>query len=149
MLWLGRRLFFGHLGAVGCATALALARVLAFATIVARFAAALALARVLAFTGVFFLHLLVRLLVGLLICILRAGGTLLPLSPLRTFDSRARSHLHATPVLAVLALCGGACRWSWRSSPGTRSRQSLQWLSERCFAVQMENGGNEAAALVF
>src|SRR5258708_30523291 len=78
MLWLGRRLFFGHLGAVGCATALALARVLAFATIVARFAAALALARVLAFTGVLFLHLLVRLLVGLLLCILTGGGTLPP-----------------------------------------------------------------------
>src|SRR5260370_9953734 len=91
MLWLGRRLFFGHLGAVGCASALALARVLAFATIVARFAAALALARVLAFTGVLFLHLLVRLLVGLLLCILSGGGSLRPVEQIRSLDAGAAS----------------------------------------------------------
>src|SRR5713226_4183306 len=61
---LGRLLFFGHLGAVGCAATLALAGVLAFAAVVAGLATALALARVLAFTGVLFLHLLV---VGLLV----------------------------------------------------------------------------------
>src|SRR5260370_10622257 len=61
---LGRLLFFWHLGAVGCATTLALAGVLAFAAVVAGLATALALARVLAFTGVLFLHLLV---VGLLV----------------------------------------------------------------------------------
>src|SRR5713226_8414788 len=95
MLWLGRRLFFGHLGAVGCATALALARVLAFATIVARFAAALALARVLAFTGVLFLHLLVRLLVGLLLCILSGGGSLRPGEQIRSMDAGAGSREQA------------------------------------------------------
>ena len=42
----------GHLGAVGCAAALALATVFAFAAVVAGFAAALALAVVLALTGV-------------------------------------------------------------------------------------------------
>ena len=41
-----------HLGAVGCAAALALAAVLAFAAVVAGLAAALSLAIVLAFTGV-------------------------------------------------------------------------------------------------
>ena len=40
-----------HLGAVGCAAALALAAVLSFAAVVARLAAALAFAVVLAFTG--------------------------------------------------------------------------------------------------
>src|SRR5260370_30324832 len=97
MLWLGRRLFFGHLGAVGCATALALAIDLAFATIVARFAAALALARALAFTGVLFLHLLLRLLVGLLLCILSGGRNLRPRGPIRTMDSGLRSPRQARP----------------------------------------------------
>ena len=61
-----RRVLFGHLRAVGCAAALALARVLAFAAIVARFTSALALAGVLTLTSVLFLHLGVRrLLIGL------------------------------------------------------------------------------------
>jgi hypothetical protein len=50
---------FGHLGAVGCAAALAFARVLAFAAIVARFTSTLALARILTLASVLFLHLLV------------------------------------------------------------------------------------------
>src|SRR5258705_8426034 len=53
----------GWLGAIGRAAALALARVLAFATVVAGLAAALALAGVLAFTSVLFLDLLVVFLV--------------------------------------------------------------------------------------
>ena len=48
---LGRLLFVGHLGAVCCAAALALAGVLAFATGIAGLAAALALAVVLARAG--------------------------------------------------------------------------------------------------
>ena len=48
-----------HLGAVGCAAALAFARVLAFAAVVARFTSTLALARILTLTSVLFFHLLV------------------------------------------------------------------------------------------
>src|SRR6267143_1102724 len=98
MFWLGRFLFFGHighLGAVGCATALTLARVLAFATVVARLAAALALARILSFTSVLFLHLLVRLLVGLLLCILSGGGSLRPGEQIRSMDAGAGSREQA------------------------------------------------------
>src|SRR5260370_13888089 len=69
---LGWLLFFGHLGAVGCAATLALAGVLAFAAVVAGLATALALARVLAFTCVLFLQLLiVALLVLARVLILR------------------------------------------------------------------------------
>src|SRR5580698_798615 len=53
-----RRVLVGHLRAVGCAAALA--RVLAFAAIVARFTSALALAGVLTLASMLFLHLLVR-----------------------------------------------------------------------------------------
>src|ERR1700722_18165785 len=52
-----RRVLLGHLRAVGCAAALALARVLAFAAVVARFTSALALAGVLTLASVLFLHL--------------------------------------------------------------------------------------------
>src|ERR1700685_358170 len=55
-----RRVLGGHLRAVGGAAALALARVLAFAAIVARFTSALALAGVLTLASVLFLHLFVR-----------------------------------------------------------------------------------------
>src|ERR1700684_4121332 len=55
-----RRVLVGHLRAVGCAAPLALARVLGFAAIVARFTAALALAGVLTLASMLFLHLLVR-----------------------------------------------------------------------------------------
>ena len=48
-----------HLGAVGCAAALAFARVLAFAAVVARFTSALALAGILTLASVLFFHLLV------------------------------------------------------------------------------------------
>jgi len=74
-LWLRGLFLFGrHFAAVRCAAALALAGVLALATIVARLAAALPLARVLAFTGVLFL----RCLVSLLLCILSGSGSLPP-----------------------------------------------------------------------
>src|SRR5882724_1924263 len=59
----GLGLLRGWLGTIGRAAALALARVLAFATVVAGLAAALALAGVLAFTGMLFLDLLVVFLV--------------------------------------------------------------------------------------
>jgi len=49
-------------GAVSCATALALAGILAFAAVVAGLATAFSLARVLAFTSVLFLYLLVFVL---------------------------------------------------------------------------------------
>src|ERR1700675_1761449 len=52
-----RRGLLGHLRAVGCAAALALARGLAFAAVVARFTSALALAGVLTLASVLFLHL--------------------------------------------------------------------------------------------
>ncbi|MFZ3334142.1 MAG: hypothetical protein WA197_26160, partial [Candidatus Acidiferrales bacterium] len=54
-----------HLRAVGRAAALALARVLAFAAVVARFTAAFALARILALASVLFLHFVL----GLVLCI--------------------------------------------------------------------------------
>ena len=54
----GLGLLVRHLGAVGGATALALAGVLGFAAVVAGLATALTLARVLAFTGVLFFYLL-------------------------------------------------------------------------------------------
>jgi hypothetical protein len=53
------KLLLRWLGAIGRATPLALARVLAFAAVVVGFAAALALAGILAFTSVLFLDLLV------------------------------------------------------------------------------------------
>src|SRR5271169_3277945 len=67
------KLLLRRLGAIGGATALALAGVLAFAAIVASFATTLALARVLAFTSVLFLDLL---LVLALVLILRAERSL-------------------------------------------------------------------------
>jgi hypothetical protein len=70
----GFGLLRGWLGTIGRATALALARVLAFATVVAGLAAAFALAGVLAFTSVLFLDLLVILLV--LVLILRTERSL-------------------------------------------------------------------------
>src|ERR1700684_937830 len=48
-----------HLGAVGCAAALAFARVLGFTAVVARFTSTLALARILTLASVLFFHLLV------------------------------------------------------------------------------------------
>jgi hypothetical protein len=60
-------LFVRHLGAVSCATTLALAGVLAFAAVVAGFATAFTLAGVLAFTGVLFFYFLVGGLVGVIL----------------------------------------------------------------------------------
>src|SRR5712672_998231 len=84
-LALGRALLVRHLRAVGCAAALALARVLAFATIVARLAAALAFAGVLALTGVLFFHLLVRLL----LCVLSGSGSFPPGGQIGSLDAGA------------------------------------------------------------
>jgi len=67
-------LLLGLLGTIGCATALALARVLAVAAVVAGFAAALALARVLALASVPFFDLLVVLLVLALVLALLLGA---------------------------------------------------------------------------
>src|ERR1700747_1593471 len=66
------KLLLRRLGAIGRATALALARVLAFAAVVAGFATALALAGVLALTSVLFFDVLVALLA----LILSAEGSL-------------------------------------------------------------------------
>src|ERR1700738_3796411 len=84
-------LFVGHLRPVGCATALALARVLAFATIVTGLAAALALARVLALTSVLFLHLLV----GLLLWFLSRSGSLRPGEQIGSLDAGASAREQA------------------------------------------------------
>src|SRR5271169_1392218 len=70
------KLLLRRLGAIGGATALALAGVLAFAAIVASFATTLALARVLALTSVLFLDFLVVLLVLALVLILPAERSL-------------------------------------------------------------------------
>src|SRR5882724_425145 len=66
------------LGAIGCATALALARVFAFATVVTRLAATFTLAGVLPLASVLFFDLLVVLLVltQVLALVLRARGSL-------------------------------------------------------------------------
>src|SRR5580700_6292651 len=69
----GRLLLVGHLRTIRCAAALALARVLAFTTVVARLTATLALAGVLAFTSVFVFRL--GLVLGL---VLRMEGRLGP-----------------------------------------------------------------------
>jgi hypothetical protein len=69
-----RRLFFCHRLSVSPATALALAGVLALASVIGRFATALTLARVLAFTSVLILGgLLVRLFIGTLVLGIEAG----------------------------------------------------------------------------
>src|SRR5271163_3559293 len=80
-----RRVLLGHLRAVGCAAALALARVLAFAAVVARFTSALALAGVLTLATVLFLHLGIC---GLLI--------------------RLRGGMHAGEKVGRLDRCGAA-----------------------------------------
>ena len=85
-------MLFGHLAAISCAAALALAGVLGFAAVVARLAAALAFAGVLALTGVLFFHLLVSL--GALIILRRSLGEVLGRdrsagSREKTRDSRA------------------------------------------------------------
>src|SRR5258708_5018235 len=67
-------LLLGLLGTIGCATALALARVFAFATVVTGLAAALALAGVLALASVLFFDLLVVLLVFPLVLALLLGA---------------------------------------------------------------------------
>jgi hypothetical protein len=67
-------LLLGLLGTIGCAAALALARVFAFASVVPRLAAALALTGVLALTSVLFFDLLVVLLVFPLILALLLGA---------------------------------------------------------------------------
>src|ERR1700676_527752 len=87
MFLVGRRflLFFGHLRPVGCAAALALARVLAFAAIVTGLAAALSLARVLALTSVLFFYLLLRLL----FCVLSGSGSLRPGEQIGSLDAGA------------------------------------------------------------
>jgi hypothetical protein len=69
-----RRLFFCHRLSVSPATALALAGVLALASVIGRFATALTLARVLAFTSMLILGgLLVRLVIGTLVLGIEAG----------------------------------------------------------------------------
>src|SRR6266852_4433728 len=91
-LWLRGLLLFGrHLAAVSCAAALALARVLALATIVARLAAALALARVLALTSVLFL----RCLVSLLLRVLSGSGSLPPGEQIGSLDAGASAREQA------------------------------------------------------
>ena len=79
------KLLLRWLGAIGRATALAFARVFAFATVVTGLAAALALAGVLAFTSVLFLHLLVRLL----LCVLSGSGSLRPGEQIGSLDGGA------------------------------------------------------------
>src|SRR5882762_7217418 len=78
----------GFLGTIGRATALALARVFAFATVVPRLAAALALARVVAFAGVLFFDLLVVLLVLVLALLLGAEASLQRRKQSRSLDWR-------------------------------------------------------------
>src|ERR1700722_7258687 len=63
----GFKLLLRRLGAICRATTFTLAAVLAFAPVVARFAAALTLAGVLAFTSVLFFDLLIVLLVPLVL----------------------------------------------------------------------------------
>jgi uncharacterized membrane protein len=84
-------LLLGLLGAIGCATTLALARVFAFATVVTRLAAAFAFAGILAFASVLFLDLLVALLVLALVLALLLGaeGSLQRRKQSRGLDSRA------------------------------------------------------------
>ena len=63
----GFKLLLRRLGAICRATTFTLATVLAFAPVVARFAAALTLAGILAFTSVLFFDLLIVLLVPLVL----------------------------------------------------------------------------------
>jgi hypothetical protein len=79
-----------HLGAVGCAAALALAGVLGFAAVVAGLATALTLAGVLAFTGVLFFYLFAGGLVGTVIL-------------------SGHSRLDARQQIGRLDACAGAC----------------------------------------
>jgi hypothetical protein len=88
-----------HLGAVGGATALALAGVLALAAVVARLATALTLAGVLAFTGVLFFYFLV----GLLVRVVVLGGY---------------SRLYAGQQIGRLDACAGACEQARDSRAG-------------------------------
>ena len=81
----------GHLRAVSCAAALALARVLGFAAVVAGLAAALALAGVLALTSVLFLHLFV----GLRVCILGRGRSPGAIKQIGSLDAGAGSREQA------------------------------------------------------
>src|SRR5262245_12424344 len=66
-------LLLRRLGAVGCATPLALAGVLSLAAVFAGLAPALALARVLALTSVLFFHLLVAFLILILVLCAERG----------------------------------------------------------------------------